>query len=392
MAITNKIGSPVIGDDFYGREQELAKAHRYLNERQSLLLSAPRRIGKTSFARKLKHDKTEEGWKCIYIDLQGISTREAFLRKLNDSFTGTGFKEKAGKKAQDIIDSALEMISSANLGELKVDLKNRVIAENLFNRLSDKFDHNSDVLIIIDELPLFLGKLMDENEQNRDDVEFFLNWFRSIRQHENTSIRWLFCGSVGLRNFTNHYRMSQTINDLIDFKLGEFSESEAIGLIKALASSYNLTIHDDVIKETVKRLQWPIPYFIQLLIDRLISKLSGVTTTPIQLGDIESALVELSQSDYFMTWSERLDEYRDLKNMARTTLNNLALTDSELTFDNILNIVMSAKEPETVENVKEDLRKVLDMLEHDGYIMRNGKYRKFRSPLLRMWWRYKFTE
>lgn len=53
MAITNKIGAPVTGDDFFGREQELVNAHRYLDGRQSLLLSAPRRIGKSSLAKRL---------------------------------------------------------------------------------------------------------------------------------------------------------------------------------------------------------------------------------------------------------------------------------------------------------------------------------------------------
>lgn len=32
MAITNKIGAPVTGEDFFGRVNELAKAHRYIDE------------------------------------------------------------------------------------------------------------------------------------------------------------------------------------------------------------------------------------------------------------------------------------------------------------------------------------------------------------------------
>ena len=74
MAITNKIGSPVTGEDFFGRTKELNKAHRYLDERQSLLLSAPRRIGKSSFAKRLIADKSAQKLKCIYIDLQVIDS------------------------------------------------------------------------------------------------------------------------------------------------------------------------------------------------------------------------------------------------------------------------------------------------------------------------------
>ncbi|MDE7407874.1 MAG: hypothetical protein K2M76_05580 [Muribaculaceae bacterium] len=392
MAITNKIGAPVTGDDFYGRKQELIKAHRYLNDRQSLLLSAPRRIGKSSFAKKMIHDKTKEGWKCIYIDLQGIATKEAFIRKLIESFTGIGILEKAGSKAKDFIDSTLSMVKGVSLGDLKLDINNREYTESLLNRLAELFDHDNDTLIVIDELPLFLGKLMDDEGKKRNDVEFLLNWFRSIRQHEDSGIRWMFCGSVGLRNFTNHYRMSQSINDLIDFDLGELPAPEAKGLIAALAESYRLPMDEALITKTLETLQWPIPYFIQLLIDRLISKKHNQTTIPVKPEDIVCAIEELSQSDYFITWAERLDEYRDLENTARIILDSLALADTGLTKDELLTVAMNGINPTTIDTAKKSLTKVLEMLEHDGYIMRNNEYRKFRSPLLRKWWKYKFID
>ena len=41
MAISNKVGPPVTGDDFYGRVEELSRAHVYLDSNHSLVLSAP---------------------------------------------------------------------------------------------------------------------------------------------------------------------------------------------------------------------------------------------------------------------------------------------------------------------------------------------------------------
>lgn len=41
MAISNKVGPPVTGEDFYGRSKELAHAHEYLDTNHSLVLSAP---------------------------------------------------------------------------------------------------------------------------------------------------------------------------------------------------------------------------------------------------------------------------------------------------------------------------------------------------------------
>lgn len=392
MAITNKIGAPVTGEDFYGRANELLRAHRYLEERQSLLLSAPRRIGKSSLAKRLISDKVADKWKCIYIDLQGIATKEAFLRKLIDAFTGVGLMEKTGKKVRDFMESIFSATDGVEIGSLKIDLSHHGHMESMYNQLSETFDYEHDTLIVIDELPLFLGKLMDKDEKNRNEVEFLLNWFRSIRQRENSHLRWLFCGSVGLRNFTNHYRMSQTINDLIDFELGELPAEEAEGLIKALAESYSLSMEDDVIAKTLELLQWPIPYFIQLLVDRLISEKQSAGELIVTIDDIQRVIDDLSQSDYFMTWDERLDEYRDLEDMARLMLDNVSAVDEGLSKEQLKTIAMKGKDAVEEPMISKNLAKVLEMLEHDGYIMRNGGYRKFRSPLLRKWWKYKFVD
>lgn len=393
MAITNKIGAPVTGEDFYGRSKELSRAHRYLNERQSLLLSAPRRIGKSSLAKKLLSEKSKENWRSIYIDLQGIATKEAFLRKLINSFSGVGLMDKARKKVKDFIEFTFTNTEGIEFGSLKIDLNHRGQLESLYNLLSESFDYEKDTLIVIDELPLFLGKLMDNGGQNREEVEFLLNWFRSIRQHENSRLRWLFCGSVGLRNFTNHYRISQSINDLVDFDLGALPDEEARGLIIALTSTYNLIMTDEIVDQTLELLQWPIPYFIQLVVDRLIARMYGDDNIVIVgIEDVKQAIEELSKSNYFITWDERLVEYRDLEDLARLVLDSVSQVEVGLSKEQLMKIAMQTSDPTEQPIVKRTLAKVLEMLEHDGYVMRNGEYRKFRSPLLRKWWKNKFID
>ena len=66
MCISNKIGPPVEGEDFFGREKEIRLANRLLDGRHSLLLSAPRRIGKILLAKKLIDEKKQQGWKRDY--------------------------------------------------------------------------------------------------------------------------------------------------------------------------------------------------------------------------------------------------------------------------------------------------------------------------------------
>ena len=46
MALKLKIGSPVAGEDFFGRNAELRKAEMLIED-NNLMLAAPRRVGKT---------------------------------------------------------------------------------------------------------------------------------------------------------------------------------------------------------------------------------------------------------------------------------------------------------------------------------------------------------
>ena len=62
--ISIKIGPPVEGDDFYGREKELRNAWEiHISKGTSLLLSAPRRVGKSSFSKKMLKMAETNGWK-----------------------------------------------------------------------------------------------------------------------------------------------------------------------------------------------------------------------------------------------------------------------------------------------------------------------------------------
>lgn len=86
MCISNKIGPPVEGDDFFGREKEIQKANKLLDSSHSLLLSAPRRIGKSSLAKRLIEEKKNQGWKCVYIDLEETTTEDGFLNLVIEAF------------------------------------------------------------------------------------------------------------------------------------------------------------------------------------------------------------------------------------------------------------------------------------------------------------------
>jgi len=77
--IRNITGTVAEGKNFFGRTKEIERAIELLEDGNNLILAATRRVGKTSFARKLKEEMTKKGWKCFYIDLQKAALPE-FIR------------------------------------------------------------------------------------------------------------------------------------------------------------------------------------------------------------------------------------------------------------------------------------------------------------------------
>ena len=387
MAISNKVGPPVTGDDFYGRTEELSRAHRYLDTNHSLVLSAPRRIGKSSFAKRLIEDKQSIGWNCVYIDLEGVRTRDEFLNILINKFDRSGIWTETINLAGGILNRIIEGIKE--IGPVKFDLSRPETSENLYSSLSEVIDHAKDTLVVIDELTLFLS-ILDRNADSHREAEFFLNWFRSLRQVSGSKIRWVFCGSVGLHNFTRMRNLSMTINDLVSFDFDALSEREAKGLIEALAESENISMSDEIIAILLEKLEWHIPYFIQLVFTNIKNYPEvqmGVTSQM-----IDNSIDRLAHTDELTTWSERLSEYNRQEDGARLILKRLSQSNKGLSRDQLLAIYTQFAD-ETPMKVDNELSLILNMLEHDGYIIRTERgTRRFRSPLLKKWWYYKFVE
>lgn len=387
MCISNKIGPPVEGEDFFGREKEIRKANRLLDSNHSLLLSAPRRIGKSSLAKRLIEEKKQQGWKCVYIDLEETTTEEGFLRLVIEAFKENGIWKQLAEGMSKGLVSVLDRIEKISLGPVDLNIEKREEQEDLYKNLKELIKHDEDTFIVVDELTLFLG-ILNKSENGAEKVAFILNWLRSLRQVSKTNVRWLFCGSVGLRNFTSAMNLGYTINDLMEFGLGELSREEAEGLLSGLCKSEDMIMSEELINYTLDKLHWNIPYFIQVI----FSKLAEEYEDEVRKESIDIAYNKLCSENYLSTWSERLSEYREFEVPARQILKSLSTQPAGMERDAMLNILMTGQDASKVEEIDYLLSKVLEMLENDGYILKMDSIRAFRSPLLRDYWFNKFVQ
>ena len=387
MSIENRIGPPVEGKDFYGRNKELGIANRLLDSGHSLLLSAPRRIGKSSLAKRLIEDRKARGWKCVYIDLEQTTTEDGFLNLIIEHFERNQiWRHITGGMLQGAR-TILDRINKISIGPVSFDLSSPEKKEDLYKALKELIRHDEDTFVVIDELTLFLGVLL-KSDGGEEKVSFILNWLRSLRQVAGTKVHWLFCGSVGLKNFTASLNLSYAINDLMDFRLDELTPEEARGLMNGLCQGEGLEMDEESISYALKKLHWNIPYFIQIL----FSKLRDNYTTAFSKEDIDTAYRQLCSESYLSTWSERLVEYREMERPARLILNGLSARKGGLGRETLLGILMTSQDPSKAEETDLILSKVLEMLENDGYLLRKGSVRTFRSPLLRDYWYGKFVQ
>ena len=387
MCISNKIGPPVEGDDFFGREKEIQKANKLLDSSHSLLLSAPRRIGKSSLAKRLIEEKKNQGWKCVYIDLEETTTEDGFLNLVIEAFCKNGIWKQVAEGMSKGLASVLESIEKISLGPVQFNFAKKEDQEDLYKNLKELIRHDEDTFIVVDELTLFLT-ILNKGEDGVEKVAFILNWLRSLRQVSKTKVRWLFCGSVGLRNFTSAMNLGYTVNDLTEFSLDELSRGEAAGLLLELCKSENIEMSDELVEYTLNKLYWNIPYFIQIIFSNLAEDYADKITRE----DVDTAYRKLCSENYLSTWSERLVEYGEYELPARQILKLLATRPEGIEREGMLNNLMTGQDASKIEAVDYTLSKVLAMLENDGYIMKKDALRMFRSPLLRDYWFDRFVQ
>ena len=376
MAIKLKIGSPVVGEDFFGREVELRKAESLIRD-NNLMLAAPRRVGKTSFARKLTDTLSSKGWNTIFIDLEEITSIDHFF----NAFYGELVKLPETKAVEKVKAKMKKWLSGVELSTTGLPVKATVKMEssdnNDFKDLADILNTlDNHTLIVFDELTVLLKSLSDKND-NEQAVRMFLNQFRAMRSATSEKCSWLICSSVGVRNFTTQHNLSDTINDVADFELGAFSDEEATKFVSTLAESIGIEADAKIKRYILDKIGWNIPFFIQLLLSRL-------PVGEIAKADVDDAYGHLLQTGSFDTWHERLNiEYGNNKDVAKLILKYLCVNVDGKTRDEIYNHIY-AKIP-SFEN--DEMGLLLRALMTDGYLVKDGEQYKFRSPLLRDYWK-----
>ena len=165
----NITGSPVERTDFFDRPRDLARLQRELSNGANLLLTAPRRVGKTSLVLRLCELERAAGRSAVFMNVEGCHDELAFAERLVDGLTQSSLLPEALDRVSLMFRKARQAFSGMKVGAAGVDMEmgsaedpdhstlGRAL-ESIFRKIESG---EKPVLLAIDEMPellLALGK------------------------------------------------------------------------------------------------------------------------------------------------------------------------------------------------------------------------------------------
>ena len=387
----NIIGQAVIGDDLHGRDYELDRLWEHLGQGEHIQMLAPRRVGKTSLMLEL-HRAPRANWDVIYVDVEGgdgpadcVASVLAGLAA--DPKYQTRFEAMPFSKG---VKDLLRGVSvGASLSVLQVELKRAIgsewghAADQLQARLTSLDDAGDKLLIILDELPILISRIL--RGERKHDAELLLARLRHWRQAPalRGKVHTLIGGSIGLEGILRRAGLSGLINDLVPLRLNSWDRSTAVEFMKELARSCSFPLDDGSIARILDLLDDPVPYHLQLFFSALRDASRGdPSRVSPELIDqcFEERLSGPSGTAHLDHYEKRLEIALDEGEcrMAYDILGRACRGKGGVAFADLEDLRRQGSET---------FHSVLGDLEADGYLKREDRGLLFRSNLLRAWWR-----
>ena len=387
----NVIGQPVIGDDLFGREYELARTWELLEQGEHILMLAPRRVGKTSLMLELRRAPRED-WDVLYIDVEGGDSPADCIAAILAALAADP-RYRSRFEALPFSSAIKDIFARVSIGvdidTLRVELKDAIgrdwdrAAGQLQSRLTGLPDASHKLLLVIDELPILISRMLRTGGLR--DAELLLSRLRHWRQSPELRgrVHTLVGGSIGLEGVLRRAGISGSINDLAPFHLDSWERSTAAEFLTELGRTANFHLDVGSIAGILDLLQDPVPYHVQLFFAALRDACGG-NTSRVSRELIERCVTErlagasgTAHLDHYATRLEVALDKREYE-LARHILSQACRRGNGSTIEELT---------ETIDSDQRIFRSALHDLEADGYLTREGNRLKFRSNLLREWWR-----
>lgn len=364
-------------ENFWKREKEIKEILYKINSHQHILLVAPRRVGKTSIMHYLLDNPEDKV--VLYIDTESANSENEFWKKLFNKLMGEEFVNTLQNRAKKLGNQLKTLkISEITTKGIKLGESQEIEYIEAFKEIIKNLDIDKNIVIMIDEFAQTIENIM--KYESAQSAKSLLTHHRELRQDRSLSekITFIYAGSIGLESVASKLDSISAINDLAVIKVPPLTQDEAKNFVETLAKTNNINIEEQTIFYMLEKIEWLIPFYIQLTMDEL-RKLDVKITN--QLIDNTFKLL-LENRNHFEHWHTRLKSFDDNEYKFAKEVLNFVSENNIITSSEILNIA-------TKYTLSEDLAKeVRNSLVYDGYINNSDNIKEFRfnSPILKMWW------
>ena len=394
----------VDGDRFFDRTVELELLAERVRDGTHTLLTAQRRMGKTSLVRELLRRLAEKGdFEAIFVDLEDVTDPSDAIAEIcarSRAVQGVWHRVQAG--FANMLRDVGDRVDTLSVSELQVKLRAGIDAGNRWRKgdevLAALAESDRPVVLAIDELPILVNRLVrgnsgDVTPEGVMAADEFLSWLRKNAQAHQGRIVLILFGSVGLEPILRRAGLSAQANNYSSFDLKPWNEAVANACLTELAKTYDLELPANVHEDMCRRLRCLVPHHVQQFFSHLHEYLRRAHRREAALEDVERVytddMLSVRGQVYLDHYEGRLKlvlgtgEYQ-----AALELLTQAAVDDGLLSDGIIkryrDYLAASLDPEDTPIAVED---VLHLLEHDGYLERQRDGYRFVSGLLEDWWR-----
>ena len=392
-------------DRFFDRQVELEALEERVREGTHTLLTAQRRMGKTSLVRELlRRLKAKGDHETVFVDLEDAAgTADAIAAIATEAKSVTG----VWRRIQSLFANALQgvggRVEELAVAETRIRLRAGIDAGNWRRKgdglLSALAECDQPLVLAIDELPILVDRVLraggeSVTPEGRAAADSFLSWLRRNGQAHRGRIIMVLSGSVGLEPILRRAGLSAQANIYSPFDLKPWTAETAADCIAELAATYKLDLPLDVRRDMCARLRRQIPHHVQLFFDHLHEHLRRAGRREASLEDVERVYADDMLSvrgqvdlEHYETRLRLVLGTRDYRT-ALELLTEAAVSNGALSEDTVGQYrqrpiapgVGATSHPSPVDDV-------LRLLEHDGYLERHDGGYRFVSGLLEDWWR-----
>lgn len=380
-------GQAARGENFFKRNILINKLWRKIDSDSSIIISAPRRVGKTSLMRYIE-DNPRDKYYVVYVITESVYNENKYYKEIVKAILNCDSIKKRDKVINSIKDLAKNIFNS--IEEVGVDSVK--FSKNIEFNYYEKFIEimrsidleGHKLIIMIDEFAQTIENI--QQKEGTTSAVQLLQSNRALRQNSdiNNKFQFIYTGSISLEGIARRMDSSKFINDLDILKVTPLSEEEGKSLINELLKGLDFTMDDNTINHMLSEIKWLIPFYIQLAMDKIQDIYEEENVSVIYNKSVDIAIRRMiEENNKFSSWHERLKVYKnnDYKFIIEV-LNIISITESKkITYNEIHDLAVKY-------NLEETYKELLDTLIDDGYINNDEGERlyTFTSPILRMWW------